>query len=412
MTTSSPAAVPVTIRDRVKELRRVQARALKPHPHNWRTHGKQQRAALAGVLAEIGYADALLARELPDGSLELIDGHLRAESTPELEVPVLVLDVTEAEAAKLLATLDPLAAMAGADAEHLEALLRDVDTDNPAVQRLLDATARDAGAALPGMDVEQDEVPPLPEIPVSQVGDVWVLGRHRLVCGDSTQVEAVKAATAGELAAMLWTDPPYGVEYEGGTGLRIQNDSAKGIPELLRAVFSNVGAALIAGAPFYVAHPAGALSIAFGQAVLEAGWHFHETLVWVKDSLVLGHSDYHYRHEPILYGWKSGGSRPWFTGRSESTVFEVARPKASPDHPTSKPVELVAAQLRNSSGQDALVLDPFAGSGTTLVAAEQLGRRCAAIDIEPRYVDVIVKRWQRLTGGTARNETRPEARVS
>lgn len=411
MSASAPAAAPA-IRDRIRDFRRVQARALKPHPLNWRTHGKAQRAALAGVLAEIGYADALLVRELPDGTLELIDGHLRAESTPDMEVPVLVLDVDEREAAKLLATLDPMAAMAGADAEHLEALLKDVDTSDPAVRRLLDATARDAGAACARIDVEQDEVPPTPEVPVTQLGDVWALGRHRLVCGDSTKAEVVKAATVGELAAMLWTDPPYGVEYEGAGGLRIQNDSAKGLPELLRAVFANVDAHLIAGAPVYVAHPAGVLSLAFGQAVIAAGWHFHETLVWVKDSLVLGHSDYHYRHEPILYGWKGGGARPWFTGRSESTVFEVARPKASPDHPTSKPVELVAAHLRNSSGQDGLVLDPFAGSGTTLVAAEQLGRRCAAIDIEPRYVDVVVKRWQRLTGGTARNETRPEARVS
>lgn len=167
MTTASP---PTAIRDRIKGLRRVKAADLRAHPLNFRTHPKAQRAALMGLLAEVGYADALLARELPDGSLELIDGHLRAKSTPELEVPVLVLDVDEREAAKLLATLDPMAAMAGADAEHLDALLKEVDTSDPAVRRLLDATARDAGAVLARFDVEQDEVPPAPEAPVTQLG--------------------------------------------------------------------------------------------------------------------------------------------------------------------------------------------------------------------------------------------------
>jgi DNA modification methylase len=406
------AAAPLLIRDRVRELRRVKASSLKPHPLNWRVHGKAQRAALAGVLLEIGYADALLARELEDGSLQLIDGHLRAESTPDLEVPVLVLDVNEKEAAKLLATLDPLAGMAGADRDQLEALLKDVGTDDAAVQRLLDATARDAGLETGGGPASQDDVPDAPAIAVTEPGDLWQLGPHRILCGDSTRPADVAWALAGELASMLWTDPPYGVEYEGGTGLRIQNDTAKALPELLRAAFAAASSVLVAGAPVYVAHPAGALSLVFGQAFVGAGWHLHETLVWVKDSLVLGHSDYHYRHEPILYGWKEGDSRPWHSGRSESSVFEVARPKVSPDHPTSKPVELVAAQIRNSSGPGALILDVFGGSGSTLIAAQQLGRRCVSIEIEPRYVDVIVKRLQVLTGHKAKNLTRSEAVIS
>lgn len=408
MTTAAPAV----IRDRVRELRRVKASSLHPHPLNWRTHGKAQRAAIAGVLEEIGYADALLARELPDGSLQLIDGHLRAESTPDLEVPVLVLDVDEREAAKLLATLDPLAGMAGADAEQLEALLKDVGTDSEALRRLLDATAREAGLEPDGGSVAQDDAPPAPDAAVSQPGDLWQLGPHRLLCGDSSKAEDVARAMGGSAAAMLWTDPPYGVEYEGGTGLTIQNDTAKALPELLRAAFGAASSVLVAGAPVYVAHPAGALSLVFGQAFVSAGWHLHETLVWVKDSLVLGHSDYHYRHEPILYGWKEGGSRPWLTGRSESSVFEIARPKASPDHPTSKPVELVASHMRNSSKPNAIVLDLFGGSGTTLVAAQHLGRRCVSIEIEPRYVDVIVKRYQLLTGDRGQNLERPEARVA
>jgi DNA modification methylase len=153
--------------------------------------------------------------------------------------------------------------------------------------------------------------------------------------------------------------------------------------------------------PIYIASPAGPLSVQFSLAFEAAGWHLHQTLVWVKDALVLGHADHQYRHEPILYGWRGKG-RPWYGGRDQSSVFEVARPKRSIEHPTMKPVALVEAQLRNSSARGALGYDPFCGSGTTVIAAERLGRRCAAVELDPRYVDAAVQRWEQYTGQSAR----------
>src|SRR5262245_28707975 len=179
------------IRDRIIDFRRVRASTIRPHPRNWRTHGKAQRKALEGVLKEIGYADALLARQLEDGSLQLVDGHLRAETTPDQEVPVLVLDLSEAEAAKLLVTLDPLAAMAGADADNLEAFLAEVRTDDEALQRFINCTARGAGVEL-GVPLTEDDAIEVPAEPVTKRGDLWLLGDHRLLCGDSTTTENVR----------------------------------------------------------------------------------------------------------------------------------------------------------------------------------------------------------------------------
>lgn len=210
----------------------------------------------------------------------------------------------------------------------------------------------------------------------------------------------------------MWTDPPYGVSYVGKTknALTLQNDGADGLANLLEGAFAQATKALEAGAPFYIAHPAGGQCLVFGNAIVAAGWQFHQTLIWVKDSMVLGHADYHFKHEPIYYGWVPGpgrsgrgnheGSR-WNGDHSQVSVFEVPRPKASPDHPTGKPVALVTAMLANSTETGGTTYDPFLGSGTTLIAAEQLGRRCYGLEIEPRYCDVIVRRWEAFTGNTA-----------
>jgi hypothetical protein len=204
----------VEIRDRIRELRRVRAGDLRPSPRNWRTHPRQQRDALQGVLSEIGYADALLARELSDGSLELIDGHLRAETTPDTEVPVLVTDLDEHEAAKLLATLDPLAAMAEADPGKLDALLRDVQTSSEALASMLEDLAQDAGILDGKQEVIEDEVPEPPIDPVTKPGDLWLLGEHRLLCGDSTKAEDVERVMGGEKADVCFTSPPYGQQRD------------------------------------------------------------------------------------------------------------------------------------------------------------------------------------------------------
>ncbi len=264
---------------------------------------------------------------------------------------------------------------------------------------------------------DPEDVPELSADPVTQSGDLWVLGSHRLLCGDATIREDVLRLMAGERTACLWTDPPYGVGYVGGTkdALTIANDDAAGLEGLLRASLGHVSDVLVPGAAFYIAHPAGPLSLIFLQVVTELGWKLRQTLVWVKDRLVLGHSDYHYRHEPILYGVLPGGGRRgrgaagWYGDDAQTSVFEIARPSASPDHPTSKPVALVAAMLGNSTKRGDMVLDPFGGSGSTLVACEQLGRQARLLELDPRYCDVVVKRWEELTGQTAERITLREA---
>jgi DNA modification methylase len=210
-------------------------------------------------------------------------------------------------------------------------------------------------------------------------------------------------------AQMVWTDPPYGVNYVGKTEnkLKIHNDGCAGLKNLLSKTFKTLDQHLVPGSPVYVAHPAGPNSLVFGEAFLATGWSLRQTLVWVKDSMVLGHSDYHYKHEPILFGYKVGegrlgrGGKTWQGDNAQTSVFEFPRPKASVDHPTMKPVALVEAMLLNSSRIGSLVLDPFCGSGTTLLAAEKNGRTCFAMEISPGYCDVIVKRWEEFTAQTA-----------
>jgi len=214
----------MNIRNRVKELRHVPASDLRPNPKNWRTHPTAQRDALRGILAEVGMADAVLARELPDGSLMLIDGHLRAETIGDSDVPVLILDVDEAEADKLLATLDPLAAMAESDGAKLDALLRNVDTGSEALQKMMAATASEAGLYKDDdpQDIVEDEVPEPPADPITKPGDLWVLGEHRLLCGDSTKAEDVGRLMDGGRINVAFTSPPYASQrkYDESSGFK------------------------------------------------------------------------------------------------------------------------------------------------------------------------------------------------
>jgi DNA modification methylase len=270
----------------------------------------------------------------------------------------------------------------------------------------------DALSGLFGEDDEPeptDDTPEPPVSPVSRVGDLWCMGGHRVLCGDSTSEAATVVACGGTAPGCMWTDPPYGVNYTGKTkaALNISNDDPEGLPALLAGAFAAASAVLSEGAAVYIAHPPGALSLEFLLAFRAAGWRLHETLVWVKDSLVLGHSDYHYKHEPILFGYTPGGGRRgrggtgWYGDNSQVSTLCFDRPKRSEDHPTSKPVALVASMLRNSSAPGSGVLDLFLGSGTTLVACEQLGRICLGMEIDPAYVDVSVTRWQEYTNQEA-----------
>jgi DNA modification methylase len=395
-----------SFRDRVVELRRVRAGDLVANPSNWRRHPKRQREALQGILADVGYADALLARR--DGSqLVLVDGQLRQSMDPDQVV--LVLDVDEREADLLLATLDPLAALATSESQALADLLSRVESSSAAVGELLGSLAHQAGVGLRALHTDPDHLPEVASEPRTVPGDLWLLGEHRLLCGDATDRAAVATLMDGHRAQVLWTDPPYGVEYVGKTpqALRIAGDRADGLGALLNEAFGAAGEVLHPGAGIYVCHPAGREALVFLEAFSAQGWRLHQGLVWVKDSMVLGHADYHYRHEPIAFGYAPGGGRRgrggagWHGGHDQDTVLEVPRPAASREHPTMKPVELVRRCLHNSSVPGQVVLDPFAGSGTTLVACHVLGRRGFGMELDPRYCDVAVRRFEELTGTEA-----------
>jgi DNA modification methylase len=235
-----------------------------------------------------------------------------------------------------------------------------------------------------------------------------LLGQHRLLCGDSTEAADVERLMGGGLADCMWTDPPYGVDYVGKTAdaLTIKNDGPSDIEAVVSRAFALAAAALEPGAPVYCAHPAGAQGLLFAGLFDEA-FSFRQGLVWNKGQMVLGHSDYHYSHEPILYGYTVGpgrrgrGGEGWYGDNSQTSVIDVPKPLASSEHPTSKPVELIERCLRNSTPAGAAVLDLFAGSGSTLIACENLCRRCYAMEIDPGYCDCIVDRFERHTGQTA-----------
>jgi DNA modification methylase len=396
-----------SVRDRIVELVRVRAGDLAPNPRNWRRHPERQRSALWGLLRQIGYADALLARR-QEKELVLIDGHLRQSLDPDQVVPVLVLDLNEKEADLLLASLDPLSALATAEAPALASLLERVEASSAAVKDLLDGLARGAGLPLRLLRSDPDAVPEAP-LARTKPGDLWLLGEHRLLCGDATRPENLERLMASERADVLWTDPPYGVEYVGKTprALTITGDQHEGLRELLEGSFASVATVLGPGAAIYLCHPSGPLSVLFLQTYLAQGWRLHQGLVWVKDTMVLGHADYHYRHEPIAFGYAPGGGRRgrgregWFGGSGQDTVLEIPRPAASRQHPTMKPVELVRRCLSNSSPPGGIVIDPFCGSGSTLIACEMQGLRGRAIELDPGYCDVIIARFEELTGTAA-----------
>jgi DNA methylase len=251
---------------------------------------------------------------------------------------------------------------------------------------------------------DPDEAPPLPSEPESEPGRIYRLGPHRLACGDARDGELLGWLLGDEQPVVLWSDPPYGVGYVGKTtkALRLANDDAEA-PALLEAALGVADPLLAPAARFYLAVPARPQGTGFRLALERLGWQHQQTLVWVKNALVLGRSDYHYQHEEILYGFRPGPGRPgrgphpgsrWYGDDAQSSVFFVDRPARSEAHPTMKPVALITAMLSNSSRRGDPVLDLFAGSGSTLIACEQLGRRCFAVELDPRYCDVIRQRYQ------------------
>ena len=368
------------------------------NPRNWRTHPKEQREALRGALSEVGWVQQVLVNKQTG---HVVDGHARVEeaiSRGEPTVPVLYVDLTPDEEGVVLASLDPIGAMAARDDERLTALLAELHVDDAGLQALLD----DIAPLKPVVGLtDPDDVPELGDETNIHLGDLFALGDHRLMCGDSTNGEDVARLMGVSEVDIVWTDPPYGIDYVGKTKdhLRIDNDKAWATRELVAD--SLRAAPLKPGGAFYIAAPSGDMETTFRRALEDIGFQLRQQIVWVKDVFVMGRQDYHWRHESILYGWRDGAAHHWAGGRAQDTVWEIPRPKRSESHPTMKPVELVGRSLENSSRLKDVVYDPFVGSGTTIMAAETLGRRCYAMEIDPRYVAVAIKRWEDFTGKTS-----------
>lgn len=408
----------MNIRDRIRELRRVPADSLRPNPKNWRTHPEAQANALRGALAEVGWAEAVVAREMPDGTLMLIDGHLRAETVGSATIPVLVVDVTEAEADKLLATLDPLAALAGVDDERLRDLLATVDTDSEALRAMLDGLAGDDASAgdAATADVEPGEPP---ADPITRPGDVWTLGPHRLICGDSTDPDTVARVMAGATADICFTSPPYGlgdsialhgsVMADKGRTYDVHDDDPEAWAGLMAAWFAATRNA-VSGAWIVNVQPLARNKRDLVHWISHNADRLIDIVVWDKElappQMAAGVLSSRYEWL-IVFGPNANASRriPFASWHGTLANVYAGPPQRDNDysdiHAATMPMHLPHFVMAKLCDECRSVFDPFAGSGTTLIAAEQLGRRFYGIEISPAYCDVIVKRWETLTGQKA-----------
>jgi site-specific DNA-methyltransferase (adenine-specific) len=249
---------------------------------------------------------------------------------------------------------------------------------------------------------DPDETPEAPAVPVAQSGDIWVCGKHRVMCGSSLEITAMEKLCAGDRVDCLLTDPPYNVAYEGGTGLTIKNDDMpdEDFRTFLRDAFVTADTVMRPGAVFYIWH-ADSEGYNFRGACKDAGWQVRQCLIWKKNHMVMGRQDYHWQHEPCLYGWKDGAAHLWASDRKQTTILDFERPSRNGEHPTMKPVALFEYQMLNNTKPGDIVLDSFGGSGTTLIAAEKNGRAARVMELDPKYVDVILRRWQEFTGNDA-----------
>lgn len=398
-------------KDRVKEFRRVPASELKANPKNWREHPPEQRKALGGVLDEVGIAGALLARETDDG-LELIDGHLRTEMDDATEWPVLILDVDEAEADILLATIDPIGALASRNDAVLTDLIASIETDNAALGEMLDAMEKDIPTQIEEGETDPDAIPEGDQVEKRcEPGDLWIMGRHRLLCGDSTSADDMERLLDGAKPALCITDPPYGVNYDASwrqdaAEKGLLNDSgAATIKRRLGKVMNDDRANwsdawdIIPCDVIYHWSASGNQMIEAASGLLDAGFQIRSQLIWRKTHLPISRGHYRGQHEPCWYAVKKGGTAHWQGDHSQSTVWEVSLDKSVPGgHSTQKPVELFTRAIVNHEGD---VLEPFTGSGTCLIACEQTGRICYAMELDTHYCDTILARWEAFTGNKA-----------
>ena len=386
----------------MRRYENVEIEKLKPYKNNARTHSDEQIEKIAKSMKEFGFINPVLV----DGNLNVIAGHGRILGAKKLgmkEVPCLFIeDLTEEQKRAYIIADNRLAEDAGWDKELLKIELEDLKNMN------FDITL--TGFELEDFDFSMDETKVIedefdetvPEEPTSKKGEIYKLGKHFLMCGDSTDINDVEKLMNGVKADMLLTDPPYNVDYEGGTGLTIQNDNMddETFREFLRVSFFNANSVMKEGAVFYIWH-ADSEGYNFRGACHDIGWKVRQCLIWCKNTLVMGRQDYHWKHEPCLYGWKEGASHLWASDRKQTTVLEFDRPSVSKEHPTMKPVGLFDYLIKNNTKKDDIVLDLFAGSGTSIIACEQNGRIAYSMELDPKYVDVIISRWEKLTGQQA-----------
>ena len=379
---------------------------LVPYVNNARTHSPEQINKLRASLREFGFINPVII----DREFGIIAGHGRVMAAREegiAEVPCVFVDhLTEAQKKAYILADNRMAMDAGWDEEllrvEIEALQGadfDVGLTGFDDKEIADIFKTDSGKV---EDDDFDLTAALEKASFVEEGDVWVVGKHRLICGDATNPDHVAKLMDGKRANLILTDPPYGVSFKSKSGLTIKNDSMKNeeFYEFLKSAFVNMAAHLEPGGSAYVFH-ADTEGLNFRQAFIDAGFHLAGCCIWVKDSLVLGRSDYQWQHEPVLYGFLKNGKHTWYSDRKQTTIWNFKKPKRNENHPTSKPLDLLSYPLGNSSQENAIVVDTFGGSGSTLMACEAMNRICYTMELDPKYASVILRRYVEDTGDAA-----------
>lgn len=388
------------------DMQLVPVSKLVPYVNNARTHSPEQVMKLRSSLREFGFINPIII----DRDYGIIAGHGRLLAAKEegiTEVPCVFVDyLTEAQKKAYILADNRMAMDAGWDEEllrvEIEALQGeafDVSLTGFDEMELADLfkDGSDSGAE----DDDYDLSAALEKAAFVERGDIWTVGRHRLMCGDATSAEDMAALMDDRKANLILTDPPYGVSFKSSSGLTIQNDSMKNeeFYNFLLSAFENMADHLEKGGAAYVFH-ADTEGLNFRRAFIDAGFHLAGCCIWVKDSLVLGRSDYQWQHEPVLYGFMQNGKHPWYSDRKQTTIWNFAKPKRNANHPTSKPLDLLGYPIGNSTQENAIVIDTFGGSGSTLMACEQINRTCCTMELDEKYASVILRRYVDDTGDT------------
>ena len=380
------------------ELQLVPITKLVPYVNNARTHSPEQIMKLRSSLREFGFINPVII----DRDYGVIAGHGRILAAKEegiTEVPCVFADhLTEAQKKAYIIADNRMAMDAGWDEELLRVEIEALQAEDfdPLLTGFDAAELDELFADGSEKDVKDDDFDlsaALEKASFVERDDVWTVGRHRLVCGDATSEEDVALLMDGKRANLLLTDPPYGVSFKSASGLTIQNDSMKDeeFYQFLLSAFQRMADHLEKGGSAYVFH-ADTEGLNFRRAFVDAGFHLAGCCIWVKDSLVLGRSDYQWQHEPVLYGFLQNGKHPWFSDRKQTTVWNFAKPKRNANHPTSKPLDLLAYPIGNSTQENAIVVDTFGGSGSTMMACEQMNRTCFMMELDGKYASVILRR--------------------